>query len=250
MLGISSKRRFALAKKSFRFLYWYFIDLFFPPRCVQCHSVGQPICPQCFPLIQWIGAPFCSICGQPLGTAGVHTCIDTRLLRRIQSAAVFSGPMRRSIHALKYYSDRSLAHYLVDISFSHFSSHSWEADLILPVPLGSQREAQRGYNQSFLLAEALSLKTCIPLDAKCISRRRETRSQVGLSLEERKQNVENAFSASSVKSKKVLLVDDVCTTGATLQSCASSLVSAGAESVAALTLARAILPVTPSHSHA
>jgi ComF family protein len=249
MLGFSSKRRFTLGKKSFRFLYWYFLDLFFPPRCVQCHSIGRSICSRCFPLIEWIGPPFCSACGQPLGIAAGHTCIDTRLLRRIQSAAVFSGPMRRAIHALKYYSDRSLAHYLVDISFSHFSFHPWEADLILPVPLGSRREAQRGYNQSFLLAEALSLKTHIPLDGKCISRRRETRSQVGLSLEERKQNVENAFCASSVKSKKVLLVDDVCTTGATLQSCADSLVSAGAESVAALTLARAILPPIPSHSH-
>ena len=250
MLGFFSKRRFAPGKKSFRFLYWYFLDLFFPPRCVQCHSIGRPICPRCFPLIEWIGAPFCAACGQPLGIAAGHTCIDTRWLRRIRSAAVFSGPMRRAIHALKYYSDRSLAHHLVDISFSRFSIHPGEVDLILPVPLGSRREAQRGYNQSFLLAEALSLKTRIPLDAKCIARRRETRSQVGLTLEERKQNVENAFCASSVSSKKVLLVDDVCTTGATLQSCAASLVSAGAESVTALTLARAILPALPSHSRA
>jgi ComF family protein len=150
--------------------------------------------------------------------------------------------MRRAIHSLKYSSDRILASFLVDIAFPHFGSLALDFDRILPVPLGPLREKERGYNQSVLLAEALSQKTQIPIDTKCLTRFRETRSQVGLSQDERRKNVDRAFSASSAPSKKILLVDDVCTTGATLQSCAKSLLDAGAESVAGLTLARAILP--------
>jgi ComF family protein len=150
--------------------------------------------------------------------------------------------MRRAIHTLKYYSDRSLAAFLVEIAFPRLAPLALDFDRILPVPLGPLREKKRGYNQSVLIAEALSLKTQIPIDTKCMIRNRETKSQVGLSQDERRQNVDRVFSAAFVNAKNILLVDDVCTTGATLQSCAASLREAGARSVAGLTLARAILP--------
>ena len=156
--------------------------------------------------------------------------------------------MRRAIHALKYSSDRNLASFLVDISYAHFAAVTMEFDRIIPVPLGRIRERKRGYNQSVLLAEALSLKTRIPVDPKCLIRSRETKSQVGLSHDERKQNVDQAFSATSVADRKIILVDDVCTTGATLQSCAAALIEAGARSVSGWTLARAMLPGMDLHS--
>lgn len=247
MPGLSSKRRWIEGSNSFRSIYFYLLDLLFPSHCVECHSAGRSICGKCYPLIEWIEAPFCRLCGQPLGKIDHHQCVDPQLLRFVRSAAVFSGPMRRAIHALKYSSDRVLALFLVDISFPHFSTLSLDFDRILPVPLGRIRERERGYNQSVLLAEALSIKAHIPVDAKCLSRSRETRSQVGLSHAERRINVERAFSASSVSGCKILLVDDVCTTGATLQSCAAALMGAGAHSVAGLTLARAILPGMDLH---
>jgi len=248
MPGLPSRRRLADGRTTLHSVYRYFLDFFFPPRCVQCRSVGQSICGKCLARIEWVGAPVCRVCGQPLEKIVRHTCVDPHILRWVRSAAVYSGPMRRAIHALKYSSDRILALFLVDIAFPRFEMPSLEFDRIVPVPLGPLREKERGYNQSVLLAEALSLKTQIPLDGKCLIRFRETRSQVGLTQDERKQNVHRAFSASSVAAKNILLVDDVCTTGATLQSCAEALRSAGAESVAGLTLARAILPGANLHS--
>lgn len=248
MQGLVSSRRFFDGWKIPRSLYQPVLDFFFPPLCVQCHSVGRSICGKCLPLIEWIGAPVCGVCGQPLGKPVRHTCVDPHLLHWVRSAAVFRGPMRRAVHALKYSADRTLATFLVDIAFPHFAPLSLDFDRILPVPLGPLREKKRGYNQSVLVAEALSLKTQIPIDTKCLIRSRETKSQVGLSQDERKQNVERAFSASSVTAQKILLVDDVCTTGATLQSCAKSLLTAGAELVAGITLARALLPGIDTHS--
>jgi ComF family protein len=150
--------------------------------------------------------------------------------------------MRKALHALKYTSDRPLAEELVRLSYPHWSMPTWTFDCLVPVPLGQERERSRGYNQAGLLADALSQTTRIPLTAGSLRRTRETPSQVGLSYDERKQNMTDAFHATSVAGCKVLLVDDVCTTGATLISCAVALNEAGAERVCAVTLARAPAP--------
>jgi ComF family protein len=249
MRGLSSKPRWIADPPPFRVFYRYFLDLLFPPRCVQCHSFGRSICGKCRAQIDWIDGPVCRICGQPLGRIKHHSCVDPDIIEWIRSAAVFSGPMRRAVHSLKYSRDRTLAFDLVEMSFEHLDPALRTFDRIVPVPLGRIRERNRGYNQSVLLAEALSLKTQIPIDTRCLVRSRETRSQVGLSHDERIQNVGQAFTASSVTDGKVLLVDDVCTTGATLQSCAESLRAAGARSVAGVTLARAMVPGLDQQSH-
>ena len=149
--------------------------------------------------------------------------------------------MRRAVHALKYRADRSLVDFLVDLAFPHFGLADWNFDRLIPVPLGRRREAKRGYNQAALLAESISRKTRIPVEADCLIRSRETQSQVGLPSAERMKNVAGAFAAAVRPARSVLLVDDVCTTGATLQSCAAALRAAGAESVSALTLTRAVI---------
>ncbi len=119
---------------------------------------------------------------------------------------------------------------------------SWAVDLVIPVPLSPGRSVERGYNQAALLARPLALFTGLDYRPKGLVRCRETRSQVGLSLSERRLNVAGAFQAnpSMVSGRSVLSVDDVTTSGTTLQACAEALLAAGAKNVFALTLARAV----------
>jgi ComF family protein len=219
------------------------LDLVFPPRCISCRILGRRICDTCASRIPWIDSGQCARCGLPLEAGRFHACIDSPL-RFIRSAAVFSGPMRKALHALKYYSDRPLAEDLVRLAHGHWTPPTWEFDCLVPVPLGPLRERARGYNQSRLLADALSRITGIPIAPNSLERVRETRTQVGLSLGARKENMANAFRASGVGGRTVLLIDDVCTTGSTLLSCAAALLQAGCNEVGALTLARAVLPAS------
>jgi ComF family protein len=221
----------------------YCLDLLFPPRCVYCRTIGSRICQDCLRDIPWIDtSSLCPDCGLPQGDRYSHTCIDPSRLKFVRSAAEYSGPMRKALHALKYDLDRSIADQLVDLSFSHWIVPTWRFDVLIPVPLGKNRERMRGFNQSLLLAQALSTRIGIPMHAECLTRVRETPSQVGLSSAARKVNMADAFQAVSVEGKSVLLVDDICTTAATLQSCAASLIQAGASGVGAVTLARALPP--------
>jgi len=120
-------------------------------------------------------------------------------------------------------------------------SLAWPVNLLVPVPLGTKRLKERGYNQAGLIGWPLSLSLGIAYAPRALVRTRETRSQVGLSRAERHDNVRDAFTArpALVKDRTVLLVDDVATTGATLSSCAEALSAAGARDVFALTISRA-----------
>ncbi len=235
-------RRYPAIEKQTRTFFSSLLDLVFPPRCVSCKTLGLRICDSCAGGISWIDENLCTRCGLPLAGIKKHACIDPSGLGFIRSAAVFSGTIRKALHALKYYSDRTLADQLVGRVQGHWNPPSWDFDILVPVPLGRKREQIRGYNQSLLLAQALSRVVGIPVDAESLTRIRETKSQVGLSVQDRKQNTANAFRASAVGNRKVLLLDDVCTTGATLQSCADALIQAGSAWVGALTIARAVLP--------
>jgi ComF family protein len=237
-------RSYPTIAKQTRTLISSLLDLIFPLRCVSCRTLGKRICDPCIESIVWIDSVHCPRCGIPLPETKSHNCIDPARLQLIRSAAVFSGAMRKALHALKYRSDRPLADQLVGMAQRHWNLPAWDFDALLAVPLGKRREHARGYNQSFLLAEALSRLTGIPVDTHCLTRVRETPSQVGLSVQDRKQNMAGAFRASDPKGRDLLLVDDVCTTGATLQSCAEALMQAGSASVCAVTLARAIIPAS------
>jgi ComF family protein len=122
-------------------------------------------------------------------------------------------------------------------------SQPWDIDLVCPVPLGAARLAERGYNQATLLARPIALSLCLPYASHAVARIKETQSQVGLNLERRHSNVAGAFLAKPeiAAGKVALIVDDVATSGATLEACAQALLEAGARQVYALTLARAAL---------
>jgi Predicted amidophosphoribosyltransferases len=155
---------------------------------------------------------------------------------------VFEGPIRRAIHTLKY--DRNVA--LGDALAPHLAGYArelgWQVDLVVPVPLGKQRMRERGYNQVGLLAMPLAAIQGWRYSPQVLFRMRETRSQVGLSPLERRENISGAFRAEPVLAagKAILLVDDVVTTGSTLAACSEALVKAGAQNIYALTLARAL----------
>jgi ComF family protein len=172
-------------------------------------------------------------------------CRGTRLYyERLSSWVSFEGPIREAVHELKYRHNVGLGEILAKQLVELVGSLNWDVDYIVPVPLGSKRLQERGYNQVMLLARPIAWELDIPLKRKALTRTRETRSQVGLSREQRITNVQNAFTAKEhvINGKRILLVDDVVTTGATINACAKALKEAGVKKVFAATLARAVQP--------
>lgn len=153
-------------------------------------------------------------------------------------------PLRDAVHGLKYDGLRVLAEPLSLLMAEAWRRTSWKVDVLVPVPLHERRLRQRGYNQSLLLADALSKRLGVPMEGQLLTRERNTLSQVGLSPEERWLNVGGAFRChgEALQGKDILLVDDVFTTGATLESCAQALQKGGSAHVWALTVTRAIGP--------
>jgi ComF family protein len=149
--------------------------------------------------------------------------------------------MREAIHRLKYSNSRDLAAPLGEMMVSYWQDVHLPADVIIPVPLHSRRLRDRGYNQSALLARELGKGVGLPVLENALVRVRETSPQVDLNAEERKENVRGAFHCpdDQLAGKRVLLVDDVYTTGATLEACNLALKQQSVRTVWALTLARA-----------
>ena len=204
-------------------------------------------------LLAALVAPPCAIClrvlDAPLDGAVCPSCwaaVAPRLLtpiggsRIIATAAAigeYDGALREIIHALKYDGRRSIAAPLAAMMATHGAAILREADLIVPVPLHARRQRERGFNQADELACGLRLPV-----ARALRRTRPTRSQVELPAEERRLNVADAFALRTplVGGKLIVLVDDVTTTGATLEACAKVLLEGGAREVRALTAARVV----------
>jgi ComF family protein len=158
----------------------------------------------------------------------------------VRSVAIHNGALRQAIHHLKYQRRRELAPTLGGMLFEYWQEAKLPTDLVIPVPLHSSRQQERGFNQAGLLASVLAERARLPLNDAHLTRTRATPPQVGLGAEERKVNVQDAFTwrGNGLEDLRVLLIDDVCTTGATLEACAVALQAGGAKSVWALTLAR------------
>lgn len=226
------------------------LDLLFPPRCVHCGRQGRDggrLCLECRAFVTRLMPPWCPHCGLPqASTAVCHTCQAQALpLTGIRSAAWYSGPIRPAIHALKYKNARDLATPLASLLEVTWDTLSDPVDALVPVPLHPARERQRGYNQSLLLARELQHRAQVPVESDIMVRTRRTVPQVTLQAHERHSNVADAFALARhvpperVVGRHFVLIDDVCTTGATLAACAQTLQAAGAAAIWAVTVARA-----------
>lgn len=226
------------------------VDLLFPPTCAVCGSdrrEGEPVlcghCRSAFP--HWTGRA-CRICGTPLPDGGAR-CWACRHGRRAfgfcRSAGLYEGRLRQAILLLKYGGRDVLARPLGACLAETFRARPElkSVQLVVPVPLHFLKRHARGFNQAELLARFFAAESGLPLETRALARRRWTRAQAGLGREKRRANMENAFTVprpDAVRGRRILLIDDVCTTGATLESCARALTQAGALRVHALTLAR------------
>jgi ComF family protein len=228
------------------------LDLVFPPRCVGCGRVDHTICPECRETIAWLVPPFCARCSRPVAADAApldgrevlcEVCrIEPLRLDSIRAVAEHSGVMRTAVHALKYGGQTSLARPLAELMGKVAREEGLSGvDAIVPVPLHPRRLRERGYNQATLMARELARTLSLPILEDVLVRSRATKTQTQLSAAERRVNVVDAFTAEPalLAGRNLLLVDDVCTTGSTLQACADALRRGGAEHVHALTLTRA-----------
>ena len=160
---------------------------------------------------------------------------------QVRAWGVFEDPLRLALHQLKYKRDLALGVTLAQPLIDLLQAIGWDVDAVVPVPLGPARQKERGYNQAALLARPIALAMGWPYNPGSLRRNRETRSQVGLTMPERRANVDGAFTADKnfTAGKNILVVDDILTTGATLNACAQALVEADAQVVWGVTLARA-----------
>ncbi len=218
------------------------LDLFFPPVCGGCEKTGSHWCADCQQRVQILNGTVCEVCGLPQDKSGVcATChADRPHFHALRAWTIFDGPVRNALHKLKYSRNFSMGDALAAQMTDFVKDLNWPIDVLIPIPLGRQRMRERGYNQAGMIAQSLAMKLDIEFAPKALMRRKETRSQVGLSKQERQKNVLGAFQAAGVSEKTVLVLDDVSTTGSTLSSSAEALFSSGAKDVYALTVARAL----------
>jgi ComF family protein len=222
------------------------LDLLFPPRCVGCQEEGPFLCSTCLSQATPLTPPFCVLCGEPTSALSVlcRNCRETPLcIDGIRSAFYYQGVIREAIHKLKYQYLKAVAPPLARLLADYLSRTPLPADVLVPVPLHPRRLRERGYNQAALLAKELGRLTGLPVAEGALRRARSTQAQARApGREQRRSNVAGAFICrpEAVEEKRVLLVDDVCTTGFTLEACAVALKDAGAATVWGLTVAREV----------
>jgi ComF family protein len=226
-----------------QFLFDRLLDLVFPPRCASCRQPGAWLCAACRAQITLIQSPICPRCGRPLASPSASLCPvcchAPPALDGIRAVAFFEGPLRLAIHHFKYRNGQPLATPLGQLLADYLTRHHLPADVIVAVPLHPTRLRERGYNQSALLARQLSQATGLPVVEGCLRRVRVTVPQIDLTAAQRRENVTGAFDCADdrLAGQRVLLIDDVYTTGATLEACAAAVRAHGARSVWALALA-------------
>ena len=221
------------------------VDSFFPKQCVSCGKVGSFLCLSCKEKLPRLLSPLCPKCGRPQASGIVcPSCRQRRTeIDGIRSPYRFDEVIRKAIHQLKYQNLKAISSCLAELLADYLGSSPLPCEVLVPVPLHQRRLKERGYNQSSLLSRELGKLTNLPVIENCLIRIKEAQPQVkAASMEERRENVVGAFMCrdEKVSGKQVILIDDVCTSGATLESCAVALKSKGAISVWGLTIAREI----------
>jgi len=221
------------------------LDFLFPQWCIGCGKEGDFLCHSCRQQLPQIMPPLCPRCGRPQSNGILcSSCVAWRAeIDGIRSPFRFDGLIRQAIHQLKYRNLRALAASLAQLLQDYLVANPVPGEVLVPVPLHHKRLRERGYNQAGLLARELGKLISLPVVDDCLIRQKHALPQARtLSVSERQSNVAGAFTCRNLRlqDKQVLLVDDVSTSGATLDACAGALKAAGATSVWGLVLAREI----------
>ena len=235
------------------------LDLIFPKVCSSCNSPAREnlICDVCLSNVRLIsGRKICSKCGHPFGLADPiehnryekHFCgkclAETYYFYRARSVAFYEGWLRESLHRFKYRGKLGLGRVFSRILAKYYPTELDEIDLMVTVPLHIGRLRSREFNQSIVMVKGLAKRIGVPFNAFALKRVKDTRPQYEMGNEtERRRNVRGAFTvgdAEKVKGKSVLLLDDVFTTGSTLNECTRVLLKSGVVKVQVLTLMRAV----------
>lgn len=240
---------------------FWLLDLLLPPKCLKCAEVVDrvhAICPDCWKNIQFLSDPKCSVCGYPFG---IETGTDFSLIGENKCAACQKSdrPFTKAVSAMRYddesrkmiigfkHNDRlEYAQYFANLLKMAGKDIFSECDIIIPVPLHPKRLLQRRYNQSAVLSRILARDLNIKHKPRMLERTKNTPPQQG-NIKKRSLNVRGAFKVGTgfkerLKDKKVLLIDDVYTTGATVENCARTLKRAGAAEIYVATVFRTVSP--------
>ena len=237
-----------------------FLNLIFPFSCENCgkeirESKGYAICEDCMNQIKFISDPYCYRCGKPLSSLVSFeeraVCSDCYQAKRsfefARSVATYQGVMRKCIHLLKYKKQVKLVQPLGNLIIEYLRKDKTiplqEVDLIVPVPLFKEDYQKRGFNQSGLLGRYIADYFSIPFSENILLKNRHNASQVGLSKKERKNNVKKVYTINSSlenEASSILLIDDIYTTGATVEACCRELRKTKIKNLFVVTLARGV----------
>lgn len=231
-------------------------DLVFPPRCSGCAVVIEGtadlnFCPSCLSSVRRVLSPLCSCCGIPFpgGAGGDHFCGECAVkmppFQLARAWAYYESAFLKAIHQFKYQGQffwgKMLGRVMARATYPGFDFADYS--LVIPVPLHRKRLRERGFNQSLLLARAIASFHRLRLDFDSLKRLIYTEEQTKLTKEERAQNVRRAFGItdnSRIRGERIILIDDVYTTGSTVMECSRILLESKAETIAVLTAARAV----------
>lgn len=220
-----------------------FLDILYPRRCPVCHEIvkkrGELICPPCRKEVRPIREPLCKKCGKPMSDPAQEYCGDCRAREHLYTRGLavlpYKGKIKKSIYQMKFHNKREYIDfygpYMAEILGDRILA--WEAQALVPVPLHASKMRKRGFNQAELLARSVGEILGIPVLTDIVQRVRATRPQKELTWRERQNNLKGAFKISryDVKLKKIILVDDIYTTGSTVDEIAGKLLGQGAEKV-------------------
>ena len=221
------------------------LDIFYPRCCPVCQKIlkdqRRMICPECEKKLRPIGHPRCYKCGKPIEEG--EYCKDcqkhTHIFDQGRGIFVYDGIMRRSVTRYKYYGCREYGDFYAKAMYRYAwkNLNQWKPDLIVPVPIHKSKERLRGFNQAAYLADRLGCYTGIPVDTDLVQKVVKTKSQKKLTAVQRRKNLEKAFLVTkNIRGKDILVIDDVYTTGSTIDAMAGLLRKRGAKNIYFLTV--------------
>jgi ComF family protein len=219
------------------------LDVIYPPRCVLCDRHGDFLCAGCRATLPAADGPRCDACWLPVNPhTSCRRCVERPLaLRHLRSVFRYEGDLHRLVHAFKFAYQSSLAPSLAAPMLDLWRAQAIDIDVVVPVPLTGRRRRERGFNQSALLARGVARGLGLPVGEDLIRLRSPGHQAEAGTAEQRRLNVIGAFAVrrnNDLAGRRVLLIDDIATTGSTLDACARAMLEAGAAEVSGLTLAR------------